>query len=100
VAGGAIATAVFNARGRVVLIASTARGHLAAGIGPGAPARVLRTVRARQLMRGVWVSVKRHHGAHYVYGVRGGRVRFAAIASASELRSKSRLRVDLRAANL
>jgi hypothetical protein len=100
VAGGAIATAVFNARGRVVLIASTARGQLAAGIGPGARTRALRTVRARQLVRGVWVLGKGNHGARYVYGVRGGRVRFAALASAHELGSRSRLRADLRAAGL
>ncbi len=100
VGGGATASAVFNARGRVVLIASSARGQLADGIAPGARSRALRTVRARRLMRGVWVSVKRGHSARYVYGVRGGRVRFAAIASAGELGSRSRLRADLRAANL
>jgi hypothetical protein len=90
---------VFNARGRVVMIASTAPGDRAGGFAPGRPARRL-SRRANRMMPGVWVGRKLRAGARYVYGVRAGRVRFVAVTTAPELRSAALLRSGLRAAGL
>ena len=87
-------TAVFNPRGRIALITSTASGNGAGGIGPGDSAGPLGS-RARRLTPGLWLG---RNG--YVYGARGGRVSFVAVAAASELRSAAQLRSDLRAAGL
>jgi hypothetical protein len=89
-------TSVFNARGRVALIASTARGDRAGGIRTGSAAQR----RKRRFAPGVFLGRRLRGGRRYVYGVRGGRVRFVAIATATELRSAKRLRADLRAAHL
>jgi hypothetical protein len=91
--------AVFNARGRVAIVASTARANVAGGIRPGAPVRSL-LHRARQLTRGVWIGRKLRGGARFIYGVRGARVRFVAVTTAHEAHSAARLRSDLRAAGL
>jgi hypothetical protein len=90
---------VFNAAGRVALIAGTAAGETAKGIGPGATMRSLKR-EATRLASGLWKGGKLPGGARYVYGVRGGRVRYVAVARAGELRSVSRLRSDIRAAGL
>src|SRR5207244_12589549 len=66
-------TALFNPRGRTVMIASTARGDRAGGIGPGASASGL-SGRARELTSGVWVG-----GGRYVYGVHCGCVCIVAV---------------------
>jgi hypothetical protein len=92
-------SSVFDGGGFVALIASTAPGHLAGGIGVGAPARQVHS-RARRLIPGVWVGGKLRGGARYLYGIRGGRVRYVALATATELRSKARLRADLQAAGV
>jgi hypothetical protein len=93
-------TSLFDAGGQIALIASTASGNSAGGIGPGATARQVRS-RARQLMPGVWVGSPLRGGARYLYGIRSGRLRFVVIATADELRSsKARLRADLQAAGL
>jgi hypothetical protein len=86
--------AVLSARGRVAMITSTAAGDSAGGIGPGDSAGRLGS-HARQLMPGVWLGPNGR-----VYGARGGRVSFVAVATASELRSAAQLRSDLRAASL
>lgn len=96
-AGAAGVTAVFNARGRIAMIASTAPGSRASGIAPGASARRLGR-RARRLIPGVWVGRRLRTGARYVYGVRGGGVGLVAITGAPELRRPARLRSDLHAA--
>jgi hypothetical protein len=90
---------VFDGGSRIALIASTAPGDLASGIGVGAPARQVRSG-ARRLMAGVWVGPRLRGGARYLYGIRGGRVRYVALASAAELSSTPRLRADLQAAGL
>ena len=87
-------TALFNARGRIAMIASSAKGGRAGRIGPGASASGL-SGRARELTPGVWVG-----GGRYVYGIRSGRVSFVATATAAELRSAAKLRSDLQAAGL
>jgi hypothetical protein len=82
---------VLSPAGRVVLVASTAPGHRARGIGPGAKrsggAPSLRVRRARG-------------GARFVYGVRRGRVRFVAVASRPVAADRRRLRAHLRLAGL
>ena len=96
---GAAVIAVFNARGRIAMIASTAPQDRASGIAPGTPARRLGR-RAHRLMPGVWVGRKLRAGARYVYGIRAGRVDFVAITTARELHRAARLRSDLQAARL
>ncbi len=90
---------VFDARGRVAMIASTASGDGAGGIGAGAFSRRL-AGRAHRLIPGVWVGRRLGGGARYVYGVRGGRVSYTAVATAAALRSATGLRSDLRAAGV
>jgi hypothetical protein len=77
--------AVFDRRGRVVLIASTVRGDRAGGVAVGSSGRSLGALRVV---------------GRYVYGVTGRRVKFVAVASRSELTSSSHLRADLRAAGI
>jgi hypothetical protein len=97
---GARVTSVFNAAGRVALIATTARGQRANGVATGASTARLRQRRATRLASGLWEGRKLAGGARYVYGVRGGQVRFVAVAGRAELRKVSSLRADLRAAGL
>ena len=91
---------VFNAAGKVALIATTATGDKANGIGVGATIARLRSAGRRAWPPGLWEGRRLAHGARYVYGVRGGRVRYVAVAGAGELRKVSRLRADLSAAGL
>ncbi|HUE26239.1 MAG TPA: hypothetical protein VMP89_05655, partial [Solirubrobacteraceae bacterium] len=95
----AAVTAVFNARGRIAMIASTAPGDRAHGIGAGSPAAALGRS-ARPLLRGVWVESARGSRAAYVYGLRGGRVSYVAVIQAAQLRDPGQLRSDLNAAGL
>jgi hypothetical protein len=92
-------TSVFNARGRVTAITTTARGDHAGGIGPGSSARRV-SRRMRRVSAGLWVGRKLKGGASYVYGTRSGRVRFIAIATAAVASSPKLLRSDLKAAGL
>jgi hypothetical protein len=80
---GAVA-AVFSARGRVAMIASTARGDVAGGVHPGEPVRHLGR-RIRRIAPGVWAGRKLAHGARFVYAVRHGRVQFVAVAPHGKL---------------
>jgi hypothetical protein len=93
------AVSVFNARGRVALIATTVRGDRARGIAAGARFSRLRG-RARRYAAGLWVSRKRVGGVRYVYGVRGKRIWFVAVTNRGVLAKKANLRADLRAAGL
>jgi hypothetical protein len=93
----AAVTAVFDGGGRIATIASTAPGDRAGAIGPGSSARRL-SRRAHRLTTGVWVGAELRGGARYVYGVQGGRIRFVAVSTASELRKPALLRSDLNAA--
>jgi hypothetical protein len=97
--GGAV-SAVFNNRGRIAMIASTAPGDRAGGFGRGVSAAGLRR-RTGRLMPGLLLGRRLSKGgARFVYGVSGGRIRFVAVAAAAELRSAARLRSDLGAAGL
>jgi hypothetical protein len=99
-ASGARVAGVFNATGKVALIAGTARGDTANGIAPGARTARLRTRGAHRVASGLWAGRKLAHGARYVYGVRGGRVRFVAVAGAGQVRKLMTLRSALRAAGV
>jgi hypothetical protein len=108
----ATVVAVFDASGQVSMIASTAPGDLANRIGPGSRIRHLRR-RLRRVLPSVWVTRtrrathrtrrathRRRARTRYVYGIRGRRVRFVAVTTASDLRNKAQLRSDLQAAGL
>jgi len=85
--------AVFSKRGRVALVQSTLRKHRAAGIRPGMPASVLRGS-SRRLGGALWVRDAGRR-SRFVYGVRGGRVDFVAVGTASATASATKLRRHL-----
>jgi hypothetical protein len=89
---------VFNARGQVALIATTARRDKAAGLAAGMSARHIAR-HAHRLSAGVWVGKRLRRGSRYVYGVRAGRVTFVAVAAKSQLKKRV-LRVDLKRAGV
>ena len=89
---------MFNSGGRIALVASNAPGDRIGGRRPGS--RVVRRQRLGRSLAGVVVGRRLSRGAHYVYGIRKGRIAFVAVASASAVRRASRLRSDLRAAGL
>jgi hypothetical protein len=91
-------TAVFSRRGRVVLVATTARTHGYRGVRPGRRARSLRTyARRRPLGRGLF---RAHPRSRRLVGVRRGRVRFIAVVQRPLLRNPRSLRRHLRLARL
>jgi hypothetical protein len=88
-AGGGGVTAVLTPGGRVALVATTAKGHRANGIGPGDSTSLLRK-RARRLTKGVWVrKVGKKRRAAYV--IKGKRIAMVAVAS-RDLRGRRALR--------
>jgi len=89
--------AVFSRRGRVALVATTARGHGNRRLRPGSPARLLRRAypRARRLAPGLYRAGAR---SLRLIGVRRGRVRFFAVASRPLLRERRALARHLRLA--
>ena len=91
--------AVVSRRGRVVLVATTARGHGNRRLRPGSSVRALRRAypRRRGLGRGLYRANPR---SPRLIGVRKGRVRFFAVADRRLLRSKRSLRRHLRLAGL
>jgi hypothetical protein len=91
---------VFNAAGKVALIAGTARGDKANGIAPGATTARLRKRGATRVAPGLWEGRKLAGGPRYVYGVRGGRVRYVAVAGAGQVRKLTTLRSALRSAGV
>jgi microsomal dipeptidase-like Zn-dependent dipeptidase len=95
---GARVQAVLTPSGRLGLLASTARGHRAGGIGRGASARRLRRA-TRAFGRGVRIR-SAGRGARVVYGVRRGRVTYVGVATRSVARSRGTLRRYLRMARL
>jgi microsomal dipeptidase-like Zn-dependent dipeptidase len=124
--GGGEVTAALTPDGRVALAATTARGHRALGAGTGAKARRLRTrgkrrgfrtvaaakprtlvirrgarrpLRVRRLANGLFVK-SAGRGKRFVYGIRGNRVRFVAVAARSASPSPKALRAYLRVAGL
>jgi hypothetical protein len=87
-------TAVFSRRGRVALVATTARGHGNRGLRPGSPARLVRRAypRRQRIARGLYRANPR---SLRLIGVRGGRVRFFAVSSRRLLRHPGLLSREL-----
>jgi hypothetical protein len=72
-------TAVLSPKGHSELVATNARGQRAAKIGVGDKLRRLRRL-ATAYDNGVWILPQRG-GRAFIYGTRGGRVKFAAVAT-------------------
>ena len=89
--------AVFTPRGRLAMIATTARSHRAALV--GVRDRATQLYGARRAGKGVrtWNA---GHGNRFVYGVRKGRVRYVALASRRVVARRSTLHRYLRLARL
>jgi hypothetical protein len=83
--------------GHVALVASTSPGHKARGIRTGMKAK---RVQGRSKAFGRGVRVQRVKGRAFVYGVRGGRVRYVGVATRAAARSRGALRRYLRIARL
>jgi hypothetical protein len=96
---GGTARVVFSKRGRAQLVATTAKRHRARGVGRGTKLRKLRRAypHARRIGRGLMRGGKHSHA---LFGVRRGRVTYAAIASSSVLRSRRTVRNYLRMAGV
>ena len=92
-------SAVFSRRGRVVLVATTARAHGNRRVRPGSRARALQRAygRRRAVARRLYRAGPR---SPRLIGVRGGRVRFFAVASRKLLRKPRALTRQLRRAGL
>ena len=92
VSGGGSVTALLSAKGRAVLIRTTARGHTARGVGAGQRARSIR--RPVRIDRGLLVSGRQRR---IVFVLRRSRVSSVAVVSRSLARSPRALRAALRA---
>ena len=84
-------TVALTPAGRVALVGSTSPGHKARGIRTGMRAKRAK-VGTKAFGRGVRVR------GRFVYGVRGGRVRYVAVASRAAVRNRKALRRYLRLA--
>src|SRR4051812_44403953 len=89
-------TAVLTPAGHVAFIASTARGHRAERVGAGGAAGRLHARRAGRRLR----ADSAGRGRRFVWGVRGKRVRFAAVAVSKAASSPRRLAAYLKLAGL
>ena len=77
--------AVFTAAGKVAFVSSTSKNHRARGVGVGA-----RAPRLGGAVRALGSGIRARsagRGATYLYGVRRGRVTWAAVAAASAVRT-------------
>jgi hypothetical protein len=72
-------TAVLTPRGRSALVATNARGQRAGKVGVGDTLQQVKR-RATPFGRGLWMRPA-DNGNRFVYGMRGGRVVFAAVAT-------------------
>ncbi|HEV3001453.1 MAG TPA: Coagulation factor 5/8 type domain-containing protein [Solirubrobacteraceae bacterium] len=92
--------AVFTPEGTVGLVASDARTHVAKGVHRGTRARRAR-LRTRAFGKGVRVRrAARGSDAKLVYVLRGGRVRYVAVATGEASRDRATLRRYLRLTGL
>ena len=89
--------AVFNRRGRVAMIVTTARSHRARRIGVHMRAAKLRG--ARRAGRGIRLR-RAGGGNRYVYGLRAGRVSYVGLAARPVARKRKALRRHLRIAGV
>jgi microsomal dipeptidase-like Zn-dependent dipeptidase len=81
--------AAFTRRGKVGLVASTARRYRAGGIQPRTSVKQLGGV-ADHLGGKIWVR-ETGRGTRFVYGVRGGKVRFVGVGTAGVTGKASRV---------
>jgi len=86
-------------KGRIDLVATTARAHRTRQAAPGRRPRRGRIRGAQRLRRGVLVGALRRQG-RVVYGTRAGRVRFLAVVSRSQARRPAALARRLRSLGL
>jgi hypothetical protein len=94
-------TAVMTPTGRVGLVGSTLRQHRASGIGIGMKAsRLLRKKGTKRFGRRDVVVRRLRGGNRFVWGIRGGRVRWTAVASGAVAKDARELRRALRLAGL
>ncbi len=89
--------AVFARRSKVELVTTTARGHRRRGIGPGVSAATARRAfpRLRRVAKGAYRAGPR---GRLLLGLRGGKVRYLAVASRKALAHKRLLKIYLRRA--
>jgi hypothetical protein len=89
--GNGTVSAAFSAKGRVALVSTTARSHGNRGVRPGVRIKRLRRAypRRRALGRGFY---RASPGSPRLIGVRGGKVRFIAVAPRSLVRDRRALR--------
>jgi hypothetical protein len=102
VKGGGRVLVAFDAKGRVSLAATTARGHQRLKIATGTPATTLQRRFGRRL-RGALPGVRRvtsGSSRRLLFGVRRGKVTFVAVADPALLRHRAALRTQLRRAGL
>ncbi len=91
-------TAVFTPKASVGLVASTKRGNTASKVGVGASSSRLKG-QARPFGKNVRVANARG-GKRFVYGVRGGKVRYVAVATGTATKSRKTLAQYLKLAKL
>jgi hypothetical protein len=102
VQGGGSVLAAFDSAGRLSFAATTARLHRRLSIGPGSPVKALQRRFGRRL-RSAAPGVRRvasGSSRQLLFGVRGRRVTFVAVADSALLRKRSALRSQLRRAGL
>jgi hypothetical protein len=102
VTGGGRVLAAFDARGRVSFAATTALRHRRLNIGRGSSTKALQRRFGRHL-RSALPGVRRVAGGpsrQLLFGVRGGRVTFVAVADSALARNRTALRRQLRRAGL
>jgi hypothetical protein len=102
VTGGGSVLAAFDARGRVSFAATTASRHRRLGIGRGSLVKALQRRFGRRL-RSSLPGIRRVAGGssrQLLFGVRGRRVTFVAVADSALTRNRATLRRQLRRAAL
>jgi hypothetical protein len=102
VTGGGKVLIAFSSKGTVQLAATTAKGHRRLRIGTGATEKALRRTFGRRV-RSAGSGLLRVAGGssrQVVFGVRRGRVTFAAVANRTLLANRRALRSQLRRAGL
>ena len=93
-------TAVLSRAGRVTLVGSKLPRHEASGIGIGDRASRLRRKNGVRRVGSSLLVRRLRGGNRFVWGVRGGRVRWTAVVSGAVARDARALRRALRAADL
>jgi len=91
-------TAALTPAGRVALVGSTSPGHKARGIRTGMRAKRLKG-HTKAFGRGVRIT-RLKGGKRFVFGVRGGRIRYVAVATRAAAKTRKGLRGHLQVAGL